>query len=142
VTRILLDTSAYSAFRRGHPEILAAVQEAGEIYVNATVLGELKAGFRGGAHRAKGDKGLADFLASPRVSVLSIDEASSDFYSTIVGSLRERGAPIPTNDVWIAASAMQHGLRVVTTDAHFSTVPQILTMLFDSRPQEPPRTGA
>jgi predicted nucleic acid-binding protein len=140
VTRILLDTSAYSALRRGHPGVLAAVQETEEIFVNATVLGELKAGFRGGAQGAKGEKGLADFLASPRVSVLSIDAASSDFYALIVGSLRESGAPIPTNDVWIAASAMQHGLRVVTTDSHFSRVPQILTMLFDSRSQEPPPT--
>ena len=52
------------------------------------------------------------------------------------------GGPIPTNDVWIAASAMQHGLPVVTTDSHFSRVPQILTTLFDAKPQGPPSTGA
>ncbi len=142
MTRILLDTSAYSAFRRGHPEITDAVRRADEIFISAIVLGELRGGFRGGRLREKSEKGLADLLASPRVSVLSIGDATSDFYAAISISLRERGTPIPTNDLWIAATAMQHGLPVVATDAHFARVPQILTTLFESRPQGPSSTGA
>ncbi len=126
MSRILLDTSAYSALLRGDARTLRAVQEADEIAVNPIVLGELKAGFLGGRHRRKNEEELASFLASPRVRVLALDEETSDRYAEIVSSLRSAGAPIPTNDIWIAATAMQHGLRVVTADLHFRRVPQIL----------------
>ncbi len=83
--------------------------------------------------------GLADlrervrYQRSPRVSVLVLDEETSDRYATILPSLRRAGRPIPTNDLWIAASAMQHGLSVVTTHEHFERVPQILVERFASR---------
>jgi predicted nucleic acid-binding protein len=70
---------------------------------------------------------LRDFLSSARVTLVEIDEETSERYAVIVQSLRVRGTPIPTNDLWIAASAMQHGLRVLTTDKHYLKVPQILT---------------
>lgn len=124
--RLLLDTSAYSAFLRGDAEIKLPIQEADEIVVNPIILGELKSGFRGGSRRRKNERELATFLASPRVSVVPIDEGTSERYAAIVGSLRAAGTPIPTHDVWIAASAMQHALTVLTTDPHFERVPQIL----------------
>ncbi|HYV41735.1 MAG TPA: PIN domain-containing protein [Thermoanaerobaculia bacterium] len=62
---------------------------------------------------------LAQFLASPRARVLGLDEETADRYAVILNSLWSAGTPIPTNDVWIAASAMQHGFRVVTADQHF-----------------------
>lgn len=142
MTRLLLDTSAYSAFLKGHAGLKAALQETDEIFVNPIVLGELKAGFRGGKRRTKNEAGLAEFLASPRVAVLPVDQATSDCYVAIFGYLRGAGTPLPTHDLWIAATAMQHGLPVATTDAHFSRVPQILTTLFDSGDQGPPTTGA
>jgi predicted nucleic acid-binding protein len=50
----------------------------------------------------------------------------------IVQSHRMKGTPIPTNDLWIAASAMQHGLKVLTTDKHYLEVPQIITEYFEA----------
>ena len=126
MSRVLLDTSAYSGILRGDPGLARAMQEADEIAINAIVLGELKAGFRRGRHREKNERELAGFLASPRVRVLGLDEESADRYAVILDSLRSAGNPIPTNDVWIAASAMQHGFRVLTTDQHFGKVPQIV----------------
>lgn len=128
---IFLDTSAYSALLRGHPGIHRLVQETDEIFVNSIVLGELKALFLRGRHRRKNEKELALFLASPRVRVANLDEETADRYAAIVNSLRTAGTPIPTNDVWIAASVMQHGLRLVTLDEHFRKVPQILVLLFE-----------
>ena len=52
-------------------------------------------------------------------------------YAVTVNVLRTAGTSIPTNDVWIAASAMQHGLRVTTTDAHYLRIPQALVDYFD-----------
>lgn len=129
MSRILLDTSAYSAFLRGHGGVQRRIQEADEISVNAIVLGELRAGFLAGRVR-KNEEELALFLASPRVFVRTLDEETSRPYAAILAALRKAGTPIPTNDLWIAASAMQHGLTVVTTDAHFEMVRQILVEHF------------
>ena len=125
--RILLDTSAYSALMQGHVGVSDAVREADEIYLNAIVLGELMAGFVRGSRRAKNERQLADFIEAPRVNLIDVDDDTSGRYAAIYDTLRTAGTPIPTNDIWIAASAMQYGLRLLTLDAHFKHVPQVLT---------------
>jgi tRNA(fMet)-specific endonuclease VapC len=142
MTRVLLDTSGYSALFRGHAEIQREIQEAEEVFINPIVLGELKAGFRRGRRRSNNERKLTDLLASPRMRVVPIDEDTSEHYAVILNSLRAAGTPIPSNDVWIASTAMQHGLPIVTTDEHYSRVPQILVARFDTAAQGPPKTGA
>ena len=124
--RLLLDTSAYSAFMRGHAEISAAVQSNEEIFLNSVILGELIAGFIKGGRRRKNENELRRFLASPRVGVLGVTEETAERYALILNSLWRAGTPIPTNDIWIAASAMEYGLRLVTTDDHYQKVPQVM----------------
>jgi tRNA(fMet)-specific endonuclease VapC len=124
--RILLDTSAYIAFLKGHPGIKQAIQKADEINLNPVVLGELLAGFMKGRRAAQNREILQEFMGSPRVRLMAIDEETSERYAAIFNYLREKGTPIPTNDLWIAATAMQFGLRVVTTDRHFQQVPQVM----------------
>lgn len=126
MTRVMLDTSAYSAFMRGHPEIRSVLQQVEEIAVNPVILGELLAGFMRGGRRAKNEEELLTFLSSPRVSVLDVDGDTAERYAVIIDSLWVAGTPIPTNDVWIAASAMQHGLRILTADAHYRKVVQVI----------------
>ena len=131
MSRILLDTSAYSAFMRGHPGIKLFIQRAEEIRVTPIVLGELISGFRMGRDEKRNRKLLEEFLSSPRVAVVEVDEETSERYATILNDLREKGTPIPTHDIWIASSAMQYGLRVVTTDTHYSQVSQVLVECLD-----------
>ena len=126
MSRVILDTSAYSAFMRGHPEVKTALQEAEQIHLNPVVLGELLAGFRRGKRTRKNVGELRTFLSSPRVSLVDVNEETAERYSVILNSLWAAGTPIPTNDIWIAASAMQHGLRVLTTDDHYQKVTQII----------------
>jgi tRNA(fMet)-specific endonuclease VapC len=126
VSRIFLDTSAYSAFRRGHPQILHRIREAAQLQLNPVVLGELRAGFLEGTRPHENLAELAQFLGSPRVEVVAVDEQTAARYAFILDALRRAGAPIPTNDVWIAASVMQLGSVLVTTDPHFRRVPQIV----------------
>lgn len=130
MSRLLLDTSAYAAFKRGHAPVNAALQQAEEIYLNPVVLGELLAGFRRGSRRSKNEEELRAFLSSPRVHVVDVTEETADRYAVILNALRDTGTPIPTNDVWIAASAMEHGLRVLTTDAHYQNVGQVVVDYF------------
>jgi tRNA(fMet)-specific endonuclease VapC len=130
MTRVMLDTSAYSAFMLGHSGVKAALQEADAIYLNPIILGELRAGFLRGRWRRKNEGELRAFLDSPRVNVVDVAVATAERYAVILDFLWKNGTPIPTNDIWIAASAMQHGLRVITTDVHYEMVPQVLTACF------------
>lgn len=118
MTRVLLDTSAYSAFMRGHTEVKGALQRADEIYVNPIVLGEVHAGFARGGRSRKNEAELRAFLSASRVATIDVNEETAVRYAHILTSLWRAGSPIPTNDIWIGASAMQHGLRLLTTDVH------------------------
>jgi tRNA(fMet)-specific endonuclease VapC len=130
--RIMIDTSAYAAFLKGNPEIKLSVQLADEIFLNPVVLGELIAGFIMGKNEKKNRSILHDFLSSARVKIIEIDEETSERYAVMISYLRVKGTPIPTNDLWIASSAMQHGLKVLTTDKHYLKVPQIITEYFEA----------
>ncbi len=131
MNRILLDTSGYSAFMRGQVGLHTHIQNADEIYLNPVVLGELLSGFRKGKNRARNEKELSEFLSSPRVILLTIDNETSKRYAAILERLWSKGTPIPTNDLWIASSAMQYGITVLTTDQHFLKIQEILVEYCD-----------
>jgi tRNA(fMet)-specific endonuclease VapC len=117
---------AYSDMARGNEEVLDAVQTAENIGVNPVIIGELLSGFTQGSHALQNVKQLEMFLDSPRCVVLPIVKESAQRYAYIHNTLRKAGTPIPANDLWIAATAMEHGLTVVTLDRHFARIPQIL----------------
>ena len=79
-------------------------------------IGELLSGFKGGARERENRDELAEFLDTPRVSIYRVSEDTAEFYAEILNGLRSAGTPIPTNDIWIAAQAMEHGLRLVSMD--------------------------
>jgi predicted nucleic acid-binding protein len=126
VIRTLLDTSAYSAHFRGHPRVVEALRQIDEVYMSVIVLGELRAGFRRGTRPRQNEELLREFLASPRVTLVSVDEETSERYAIIHDDLRRRGTPVSVNDVWIAATAFQRGLRVLTTDSDFQKIAQVV----------------
>ena len=127
--RLLLDTSAYLAFRKGHREAAYSIDEGGEVYLNVIVLGELFGAFLHGSRREENRAELDRFIASPRVQILEIDEITAERYALISDTLQRAGTPISPNDTWIAASALQHGLEILTFDSDFTRVPQVITRL-------------
>ena len=123
---VALDTNAYSDFMRGigaRVELLRTVQS---IVLPLIVLGELRAGFAAGNRESTNAANLQRFLASPRVSVLAPDEQTTHCYAQLHRRLRDDGRPIPTNDLWIAALAVQHDLVLCTSDRHFRLIPQLV----------------
>lgn len=126
---ILLDTSAYSGMTRGNKDVLDAVQTAETVAVNPIILGELLSGFAHGTQEQQNIKILERFLYSPRCAILPIIKESAQRYAFIHNALLNAGTPVPTNDLWIAATAMEHGLSVVTLDRHFARIPQIICRL-------------
>ena len=126
MSRLLVDTSAYSAWARGYEPVRAPLQRAAELLLSVVVLGELQAGFRDGRWRQENEERLRQFLSSPRVRVLGIDEETVPPYAAIHHELKRRGTPFGLNDMWIAATAYQHGLCVFTLDGDFQKIPQVL----------------
>lgn len=116
---------------RNHPEVKAVLQSADEIYFSPIILGELLAGFNQGDPSRKNREELHVFLSSSRARVISLDDETAERYAVILNGLWKRGTPIPTNDIWIAASAMQYGLDLLTTDAHYRKIPQIIVEYFE-----------
>lgn len=120
--QLLIDTNIYAAFKRNDPVILDILRQAETISVTTVVLGELLAGFKGGNKEALNRRELDLFLDSPRVKFLAVEETTAEFFALVFHNLKQAGKPIPVNDIWIAASAMQHGSTLLTLDNHFSNI--------------------
>ncbi len=131
MSRLTLDTSAYSAFKRGHTGVVRHLRRAEEILLPSIVLGELLGGFEAGQQSRRNRDELLLFRESSRVRLVSIGEATAERYAVIYAALRSMGQPIPTNDLWIAASVMEHGTELVTLDRDFTHVPQILVAFYE-----------
>lgn len=119
---LLVDTNAYVALLRGDAEVAEVVGHADRLYLNTVVLGELLAGFAVGNREATNRLELARFLESPRVGVMPVTAETADSYALVYANLRRKGQPIPANDLWIAASALEHGLALLSLDARFAQV--------------------
>ena len=120
--RVLLDSNAYVQLMRGRRQVSGIVRDAEEVLLSAVVLGELLYGFRHGSRHERNTRRMRAFLDNPYVSVVPVGETTADRYSRIAASLRAKGRPIPTNDVWIAAHAMETGADLVSADRHFEHV--------------------
>jgi tRNA(fMet)-specific endonuclease VapC len=122
VVKIALDTNAYSALIRGHRDVATLIRRAESILVPAVTAGELLYGFRAGTRFDENSTRLAAFLATPSVDLLPVTLTTADRFGRIAAKLREKGTPIPTNDIWIAAQAMDVGADLLSSDTHFSAV--------------------
>ena len=117
--RVLLDTNVIIAFFSGEKAVSQRFTDA-EVLVSSTVLGELYYGARKSAHAAANIARIEQFAAA--VQVLSCDADTAQLYGRIRDRLRLKGRPIPENDIWIAAVALQHGLPLATREDHFNEV--------------------
>jgi tRNA(fMet)-specific endonuclease VapC len=134
--RSCLDTSAYSYFKRGDRQVIDLIDRSDWVGVPAVVLGELSVGFLLGSRRRENEIDLSAFLANAAVEALAIDEDVARIYAEIVVELREAGTPVPTNDIWIAATAVRAGASVVTYDVHFSSIKRVASLVLNPQPTQ------
>jgi predicted nucleic acid-binding protein len=132
MTRVLLDTSAYRQLLRNHLPLQAALENAEAIVFNPVIIGEILCGFAKGGNPRRNQDYLEDFLVSKHVSTVEIDRATAESYAFIYTYLSRAGTPVSPNDLWIAATAMQHNLRILTFDRDFLRIPQVMVECFDS----------
>ncbi len=130
MSRYCLDTSAYSNFKRGDAQVVALVDQAEWLGLPSIALGEIWVGFLGGDRLEQNRADLEEFLSSPLVHELPIDHETGLIYAEMVVSLRRAGTPVPSNDIWIAAAAVQAGVPVVSYDGHFKFIQQARSIIF------------
>lgn len=124
---ILIDTNAYAAFKRGSSSVVEVIKHAETLAMSPIVLGELLSGFECGNKKKKNLDELHHFLQSSRIRVFSITSDTAIFYSQIYFSLRSKGNPIPTNDMWIAAQALENGCVLCSHDKHFKAIDGLIS---------------
>jgi len=118
--RYLLDTNVIVAFFAGEGRVRDGLNEADEVFLPSVAIGEMCYGAR---ESGRSDENLAriDELVLTN-GVLACDVETARQYGEIKNALRIKGRPLPENDIWIAALARQHGLVLVTRDAHFEQI--------------------
>ena len=119
---VLLDTDAYSALMRGHPVVATRVRETDGVLLSTIVVGKLLFGFRSGTRYERNRKSLEVFLRNVYVTLVPVTWATAERFGRIATALRVKGMPIPTNDIWIAAHAMQTGADLLSFDRHYGHV--------------------
>jgi predicted nucleic acid-binding protein len=117
---LILDTNALSAFADGDPALRGAIEEETELAVPAIVLGEYLFGIRQSRLKRQYEGWLQQNASI--LPVLRVGPATAARYADIRSELKSAGKPIPTNDLWIAALAREHGCAVVSRDRHFEAV--------------------
>lgn len=123
--RLALDTNVLIGFL-GCPERFEERFSCfDEISISSVVLGEFRAGLFETKCGRMSRKALDLYLRNPAVKVAPITDGTAAFYAKVFQELRAKGCPIPTNDMWIAASALEVGATLATEDRHFSNVPML-----------------
>ena len=125
---MILDTNALSAWAEGHVAIGPPLRSADRLVVPSVVLGEYWFGIRQSRHRSRYEDWLSRYL--PLTEIAVVTSATASAYADIRRELKRAGAPIPPNDVWIAALARQHGLAILSNDGHFDAVDRIRRIAF------------
>jgi len=128
--KLVLDTNIYSDYAEGLSQTVDFMATYGEfIYLPSVVLGELYFGFMKGSRQQFNEKKLHQFIGRLRVEIINVNSDVARKYAIIYLSLQKKGAKIPINDVWIAASCMEVGGTLLTRDKHFKVVDQIETVI-------------
>ena len=119
-SKLLIDACVVIEVMNSNQIFLKKITAAGDSTISTTVLGELFTGVYRAANKEKQMKKLNDFLTT--CAILNVDSKTYEHFGDVYAALLNKGKPIPTNDVWIAASAKQDGLTLITKDKHFAEI--------------------
>jgi tRNA(fMet)-specific endonuclease VapC len=118
--KYLLDTNIVIALFDEDTNVIDNIQKAEIVYVPAIVIGELYYGAYNSTKQKENIEKIIQFQND--ASILDSDATTGNYYGQIKKELKDKGNPIPENDIWIAALAKQHDLELVTRDKHFAKI--------------------
>jgi tRNA(fMet)-specific endonuclease VapC len=131
VSRVVIDTNAYSALMGGDQRVADLLGQSDAVLLTPVVIGELYDGFRGGSRYRENMDIFSRFREKPRTVTVALTDATAEWFAEVKQILRRKGKPVPTNDVWIAASCMEHGAHLLSFDSHFGFVDGLLRVSVD-----------
>jgi tRNA(fMet)-specific endonuclease VapC len=123
--RVALDTNRLSDLFQGDAALADFLGSCEEVWIPLIVLAEIKAGFYGGAQQPRNAALLQALLAKPTVAILFPGRETAEHYARLFVQIKRAGTPMPANDLWIAALALEHDLPLITRDQHFDRIPQL-----------------
>ena len=124
--RVALDTNRLTDLFQGDAALAERLGLCDEVWIPLVVLAEIKAGFLGVTERHRNEILLRKLLSKTTVGVLLPDRETAEHYARLFLQLKRAGTPVPDNNLWIAALALQHDLLLITRDKHFKNIPQLL----------------
>jgi tRNA(fMet)-specific endonuclease VapC len=122
VKKIILDTNAYTQLLTGREDVLDIISTADTLYMSIFVLGELYTGFSGGSKEQENREILNRFLLKPTVKILNATLETADVFGMLKSKLKAAGTPLPINDIWVAAHAIETGSVLISFDKHFNKI--------------------
>ena len=117
---LVVDTNALSAWLDGDSGLERPLSVASGLLLSPVALGEYRFGLQASRERTTYELKLQEL--EERFKVLPVDRGTATFYAAIRRQLKANGTPIPWHDVWIAAQAKQHDVKILSKDAHFDFV--------------------
>ena len=131
--KLVLDTNIYCDYAEGLPHAVDFLATRGEdIFLPSIVLGELTYGFMKGSRQQFNERKLREIIQKLKIEIIDVNRNVSRKYAIIYLSLARKGAKIPINDVWIAASCMEVGGTLLTRNQHFQHVEQIESIVLNN----------
>ena len=124
--RVALDTNRLTDLLQGDAALAERLGACDEVWIPLVVLAEIKAGFYGGTEQHRNEILLRRLLAKSTIGVLLPGRETAEHYARLFVQLKRAGTPVPDNDLWIAALALEHDLLLITRDQHFEHIPQLL----------------
>ena len=127
--KVLLDTNIVIAFFANENIVVQNLKLTEKFFIPAIVLGELYFGAGKSKRRMQNIERIDELVAT--TTILGTDTDTARYYGQMKTKLRQKGKPIPENDIWIAALALQHDLMLITRDAHFEHVEDLRVMAWE-----------
>jgi tRNA(fMet)-specific endonuclease VapC len=124
--RVAVDTNRLTDLFQGDAQLAEQMGTCEEVWIPLMALAEIKAGFYGGDRLNRNEALLRSLLARDTVGILFPGRETADHYARLFVQLKRAGTPVPDNDLWIAALALEHDLTLITRDRHFKRIPQLL----------------
>lgn len=123
---MIIDTNVYSALDKGRHSAISALGNNDTLHIPIVVVAELRYGFAFGSREDFNNERLSKFLAQDRVVLLALNVQTADIYAELASLCRKSGRALSNNDIWIAALAKQHNVRLATYDKDFNAFADIL----------------
>lgn len=127
--KYLLDTNIVIALFQGEQPILDKIAQLKSVFTPSIVVGELYFGAFKSSKIKENVTRINEFAL--KNEILSCDQHTAKIYGEIKSGLKSIGKPIPENDIWIAATAMQYNLTLITRDSHFNYVSGLSSEIFE-----------